>query len=119
MAVPPAGAVRHVVAAVRLAGGGMKVEGLIGQNGVFVVGHAVQVLAGDVFRIDADHEVEGIEQAHSRPQRLFQAAAMLLEGRRHVRGYRLVVGPDAFPGPADGALDFRGRLLDREVVASR
>ena len=64
VAVPPAGAVGHVVAAVRLAGGGMKVEGLIGQNGVFVVGHAVQVLAGDVFRIDADHEIEGIEQAH-------------------------------------------------------
>ncbi len=83
VAVPPAGAIRHVVAAVRLAGGGMEVEGLVGQDGVFVVGHAVQVLAGDIFRVDADHEIKGVEQAHSRRQRLFQAEAMLLEGRRH------------------------------------
>ena len=80
MAVPPAGAISDVVAAIRLAGGGVEIEGLVGQDCVFVIGHAVQVLAGDVFRVDADHEIIGVEQAHQRPQRLFQAEAMLLNG---------------------------------------
>ena len=41
---------------------------------------------------------------------------MLLRAGAMIRGHRRVVGPDAFPGPADGALDLVGRLLDREVV---
>ena len=71
----------------------------------------------DVFRVEADDQMEPVEDAHERPQRRSHTAADAGKDRRQLPGNRLVVGADALAGPADSIVELSVGRLPRQLVA--